>query len=152
MPMVGVGLIARAFGLVVERHVAADDGRLERAAGVAEAADGLDELPHDLGALGVAEVEAVGDGERLGADGGDVAVGLGDGEARAFVGIERAEARVAVGGEREPLGVGRIGGAVEDADDGGVGAGAHDGAEAHHVIVLAVDPLLRRDVRRRRAA
>ena len=51
-------------GLVVERDVAAGDGDAELEASVAEALDGLGELPHDLGVLGGAEVQAVGDGRR----------------------------------------------------------------------------------------
>ena len=50
--------------LVVEAHVAADDGDAERAARVAHAVDDLGELPHHLGMLRVAEVEAV--DQRLG--------------------------------------------------------------------------------------
>ena len=42
------------------------------AAGVADAAHALRELPHDLGLLGVAEVEAVGDGDGLAADAGEL--------------------------------------------------------------------------------
>ena len=38
-----------------------------------------DELAHDLGPLGIGEVHVVGDGERVGADRGEVAPGLDDG-------------------------------------------------------------------------
>ena len=71
--MVGRRQDAAAVGLVVERDVAGDDGKVERAAGLADAADAADELAHDLGPLGIAEVEVVGDRERAAADGGDVA-------------------------------------------------------------------------------
>ena len=54
----------RVAGLVVEAHVAAGDRRLERAARVGHPADRLGELPHHLGPLRVAEVQAVGDRER----------------------------------------------------------------------------------------
>ena len=57
---------AAAVGLVVERDVAGDDREIERPAGLADAADAADELAHDLRPLGIAEIEVVGDGERLG--------------------------------------------------------------------------------------
>ena len=50
--------------LVVERDVSARDGQAERQARVAEAADGLLELPERLGPGGVAEVQAVRHAER----------------------------------------------------------------------------------------
>ena len=64
---------ADAVRLVVERDVARDDGIVERAAGFRHAAHAADELAHDLGPLGIGEVHVVGDGERIGADGGQVA-------------------------------------------------------------------------------
>ena len=68
-PMAGVGRIAFAIGLVVERAIAGDDGEVERAAGLADAVDAGDDLAHDLGLLRIAEIEIVGDGERQRADG-----------------------------------------------------------------------------------
>ena len=53
--------------LVVERHVAADDGHAERLARLGQTLDRLDQLPGDVRLLGVAEVQAVGQPERLGA-------------------------------------------------------------------------------------
>src|SRR5262249_36739254 len=67
-----------AVGLVVERDVARDDGEGERRAGPGHAFDRLGELSHDLGTLGIAEIHAVGDGERAGADGREVTKALGD--------------------------------------------------------------------------
>jgi hypothetical protein len=55
---------ALAVGLVVERDVARHDREIERAAGFADAFDGMDELAHDLRALGIAEIEVVGRRER----------------------------------------------------------------------------------------
>ena len=78
-PMAGVGRMPWPMGLVVERDVARHDGKVQRAAGLADALDGLDEGAHDLGLLGVAEVEVVGDGDRVGAHGGQVAPDFGDG-------------------------------------------------------------------------
>ena len=113
---------AAAVGLVVERDVARDDREVERAAGLADAFDGVDELAHDLGPLGVAEVEVVGRGDRLGADGGEVAPALGDGLLAALEGIGLAVARRDVGGEGE-----RLGRVALDADDAGVAARAAAG-------------------------
>ena len=87
-----------AVGLVVERDVAAGDGRAERAAGLADALDGAHELAHHLGLLGVAEVQAVGGADGHRARRGHVAAGLGHGEPRALEGIEPAVAAVAVHG------------------------------------------------------
>src|SRR5438270_13657968 len=64
------------LGLVVERDVAAHDGEVERAAGFGHAGDAADELAHDLGPLRVAEVEAVGDRQRLRADRAKVPIGF----------------------------------------------------------------------------
>src|SRR5690606_38285640 len=54
-------------GLVVQRDVAAGHRGAELPAAVRQAAYRLGELPHDRRVLGRAEVQAVGDGERLGA-------------------------------------------------------------------------------------
>src|SRR5690606_5478950 len=88
-------------GLVVEGDVAAGDRSAQLVASVGETIDSLPELPHDLGVLGGAEVQAVGDGGGHGAGDGDVAVGLGEGQLRARVGVELRVAAVAVGGNRE---------------------------------------------------
>src|SRR6187402_2416754 len=77
---------ARRLALVVEADVAADDREVEGAAGVAHAAQRFDELGHDLGPLRVAEVEAVGDGQRLRTNRAEVAVRLGDRLLPAFIG------------------------------------------------------------------
>jgi hypothetical protein len=62
--MVGVGRIALAVGFVVKAHVARHDGEVERATRLADPPDRADELAHDLGLLGIAEVEVVGRGQR----------------------------------------------------------------------------------------
>ena len=59
-------------GLVVEADVAAGDGDVEGAAALGEAVDGLLELIKILGVVGIAEVEVVGDGDGIGADGDEV--------------------------------------------------------------------------------
>ena len=62
--MIGVGIDRLAVGLVVEADVAAGDRDVERAARLGDALDRLDELPHDLRPLRVAEVQAVGGADR----------------------------------------------------------------------------------------
>ena len=78
-----------AVGLVVERHVAGDDRDAERLRGLRDPLDRLRELVRDLRLLGIAEVEAVGEPDRLAARAGDVA--------------RRAEHRLHAGGERVEL-------------------------------------------------
>ena len=63
--------------------------------------DRLRELPHDLGPLRIAEVQAVGRANRQRAGARDVARGLGDRQARALSRIELAEAAVAVDRHRQ---------------------------------------------------
>ena len=63
-PHRGRGQDGAPLGLVVERHVAADHRRAEDVARVADAADALGELPHDLRPLRRSEVQAIGDGHR----------------------------------------------------------------------------------------
>ena len=111
-------------------------------AGVGHAVDAADELAHDLGALGVAEVHAVGGGERPGADRAEVAPGLGDRLPAAFDRIGEAIARRAIGGDRE-----RLLGAV-DADQGGVAAGRLERVGADLLVVLPPDPAARGEVGR----
>ena len=53
-----------AVGLVVEADVAAGNRRIEGAARLGDPFDRLDELPHDLGTFGIAEVQAVGRTDR----------------------------------------------------------------------------------------
>src|SRR5690606_34914261 len=72
-------------GLVVEGDVAAGDRGAQFEASVRQAVDGLPELPHDLGVLRRAEVQAVGDRGRGRTRDGDVAVRLGESQLRTRV-------------------------------------------------------------------
>ena len=83
---------AAAVGLVVERDIARNDREIERAAGLADAFDGADELAHDFGPLGIAEVQIIGGGERQGADGREVAPAFGD---RLLAALERVGLAIA---------------------------------------------------------
>src|SRR4051794_35703460 len=70
------GTAPRRLALIVEAYVPAHDREIQRAAGFGHAFEAADELGHDLGALRVAEVEAVGNGKRPGADRAKVAIGF----------------------------------------------------------------------------
>ena len=131
---------ADAVGLVVERDVARHDREVERPAGLADALEAADELAHHLGLLGVAEVEVVGDGERLGADRRDVAPRLGHGLPAALDRVGLAVARGDVAGQRQALRP------VLDPHDGGVAAGLLDGVAQDEVVILLEDPALRGEV------
>ena len=97
MPTVGVGRTALPGRLVVERHVPRDHRNLERPARLRHPFKSSDELPHDPRVLGLAEVEAVGDPDRLGADARQVADRLGHRLGRAVERVEAAGEGVAVG-------------------------------------------------------
>uniref|UniRef100_A0A0N4ZZR4 Oxidoreductase n=1 Tax=Parastrongyloides trichosuri TaxID=131310 RepID=A0A0N4ZZR4_PARTI len=128
----------RAVGLVVEADVAAHDREVEVAASFRHALDGAHDLAHDLRALGVAEVQVVGDGDRVGADGGQVAPSLGHGLLAALEGIGQHVARGAVGGDGQ-----RLLRAVH-AHDAGVGAGGRvlEGVGHDVAVVLLPEPAL----------
>ena len=128
---------------VVEGDVAADHRDPERFARLAHPVDHLGELPHHLGVLRVAEVEAVHERERPRAGARDVARRFEHHEPRADARVEVAEARLAVGRERE-----RLGRALH-AQHRGVGARAGDRREEQLVVVLARHPRLVGDRRRR---
>ena len=51
-------------GLVVERHIAGDDRKIEGGTGFADPFETADELAHDRGVFRIAEVQAVGDPQR----------------------------------------------------------------------------------------
>ncbi len=128
--------------LVVEAHVAPDDGKGQGAAGLGHPVDALGELPHDLGVLRVAEVEAVDDRDRGGADAGQVGHALGHHQRRAHARVERARARVGVGGQCDAPRRGGQPGAGQT-EQRRIAAGSGDRVEEELVVVLAVDPARR---------
>ncbi len=89
-----------AVGVVVERDVARHDRDAERLGSLRHPLDRLGELPADLGLLGVAEVEAVGEAERLAADAGDVAGRLEDRPRTSRERLERTDTTLPVERER----------------------------------------------------
>ena len=131
-----------ASALVVERHVAGHDRRAEHLAGLGHARDRLAQRIRGARALGVAEVEAVRDRRGLRAAAGDVEHRLGDGLGAAAPRVERDARAVAVQRDGDPA-LGR-----RQAHDAGVAARAGDGARAHDLVVLLVDPGLGADVGR----
>ena len=96
----GLNLVADGR-LVVKTHVAAGHWGLELQAGLAHALDGPDKLPVHLGVVGVAKVEAVGDGAGGSARAGDVAGVLGHGNHGAYLRVGVYVAAVAVHGHGE---------------------------------------------------
>ncbi len=132
---------AGRLALVIEADVARDDRIVKRAARLAHAVEAPGDLPHDLGALRIGEVEAVGDRERGRADRADVAPGFGDRLLAALDRVGIAIARGAVGAHRE-----RAACAV-DADERCVAADLHRVA-ADLAVILFVDPAAACDVGR----
>src|SRR4051794_26647163 len=130
-----------ALRLVVERDVSRHDRPIERLARLRDSLDRLCQLPADLAPLGVAEVEAVREGERLAARAGDVARRFEDGGRAAGPRGEPAQASGAV--ERN----GKSAYRRPQAQDGGVEAGPPDRARADQVVVAVVDPRAAADVR-----
>ena len=124
-------------GRVVQRHVAAGHGDLELDAAVRERGHGGDQLPHGVRVFGVAEVQAVRDGDGFGADDGDVTVGLGEG-------LAGSRCRVELG--VPAVGVGRQGDAkaafLVDADNARVVGLGEGGVALHVAVVLVGDPRL----------
>jgi len=134
------GVDVAAAGLVVEAHVPADHGQVEGAAGLGHPVDGLRELPHHLGVLRVAEVQAVDERERPRPDAGQVEDRLGYDARRTGPRADRAPPVVAVGGQgQRPPGVG-AGDGVLQAQHGRIAAWSGDGVEEELVVVLPPHP------------
>ena len=94
----------------------------------------------DFGAFRVAEVEAVGQGQRLRADTGQVAANLGYRDLAAPVGVEAAVAAVAVNAQGDGF-AGSL-----NPQHGGVTAGAGYGIGLHLVVITAIDARFAGDV------
>ena len=82
--------------LVIQAHIAAGDGSAQRFTGLAYAVDHLRELPHDLWFFRIAEVQAVGSGNRSRAGAGDITRGFSDGVHGSQFGIEPTPESVAI--------------------------------------------------------
>ena len=120
-------------GLVVERDVAGDDRHPQRLARLGHPLDRLDELPGDRALLRVAEVEAVGEAERLGAGAGDVPRRLEHGQLAARARVEPAHPAGAVERQREAA-VARL-----QPQHGRIDSGPPHRARADEVVVALVD-------------
>ena len=117
--------------LVVERHVSGDDGRADRLARGRDAVDRLRELPADLRLLGVAEVQAVREPDRLAADARDVARSLDHGERASGERVETGD---------PPLPVEREGQAAQrgaQANHSSIESWATNGSCADELVVAA---------------
>ena len=88
-------------GLVVETDVAPGDRDAQRRGAVGQPPHRMGELPHHARVLRGPEVQAVGHRDRRGTGDRDVAVGLGQRELRAGVGVELGVAARGVGGDRD---------------------------------------------------
>ena len=89
------GINSGAQRLVIERNIAAGNRRSERIARLGNAVDRIRKLCHDFWLLRIAEVEAVGCGDRRRTATGDLASCLGHRVHRTKLGVEIAPATVA---------------------------------------------------------
>jgi len=130
-------------GVVVERDVARDHRHAESVGGPSDAFDRLFELPADRRLLRVAEVEAVGERKRLPSRARDVAGGA---QYRKYAGAEwiALARRRSLKGHCEPAQ------RWAQPQHRAVEPGPPHGARANQLVVLLVDPGLRRAVVRRR--
>ena len=92
---------AGAVGFVIKRDVAGNDRICKRGTGGGNAFDRADDLAHHIRIFRVAEIEAIGNGERFRAHGGKVAPGFGDRLHAAQFRIRLAIARRHVAGHGE---------------------------------------------------
>ena len=125
--------------LIVEGDVTARHRCAERAAGIGDAATRFAELIEDRGALGAAEVQAVGNAERPRARARDVPRGLRDRRLATLVRIEPHVAAVAVGLDRDAEVL------VPHAHHSGVAGGSDDRARLDGRVVLLKHPALGRN-------
>src|SRR5262249_14874420 len=132
-----------ARALVIERHVAARDGSAEDGTRLSHTANGLTKLEVHLGPPRIAEVEVVGDRQWTSTRTRYVARGFTHGDLRADPRVEVDVAAVAVRLARQR--------AIRSshAHHGGVSARPDHGVCADRRVVLAMDPRLRGDRRRR---
>ena len=133
------GVDVAATGLVVEADVATDDGDVERPGRFGHAVDRLRELPHHLGVLRVAEVEAVDQGDRPGPGARHIEGRLGHDESRAPSRVEGAPPGIAVGAQGDGACARRQARRLEP-EDGGIAARLLDGVEEQLMVVLTPDP------------
>ena len=129
-----------AIGLVVERDIAGNDREIERPAGFSDALDGAHEGAHDLRPLGIAEIEIVGDGDRIGADGGQIAPAFGDRLLAAFIRVSLDIAGRHIGRDGKALG------RPLDADDARIAPRNLGRIRLDQVIILLPHPTAGRHI------
>jgi hypothetical protein len=131
-----------AVRLVVERDIAGDDRHAQRLAGERHPLYCLGQLPRDLGLLGIAEVEAIGEADGLAAGARDVARSLEHREGASGARLETRLPALAVERNREPA----VAGAQPQ--HGRVEAGPTHCPRADEMVVAPVDRRAAADVRR----
>ncbi len=94
------------------------------------------------GRSGIAEIQIVGDGDRLGADGGEIAPAFRDRLLAAFEGIGLDIARGHIGRSGERLA------AVADPDDGGIAARHLRRVGQDQMVILLPHPAARAEIGR----
>ena len=138
----GRGIDAFAERLVVEADVAAGDGDFQLFAGFSDSINGLRKLPHDVGLLGIAKVQAIGRAHGSGARTRHLARRLGDRVHRAQPRIQIAPPPVAIQCHRQP--------ALRtfNPDHAPIARPRpFDRVGLHHVVILLPHPALAADVR-----
>jgi hypothetical protein len=133
------------LGLVVERDVATDDRDPQPETRIRQTEHGAIQLPRDARLLRVAEVEAVGQAERLSPHAGKVLRALQHRLHRTCIWVAGDPAPVAVDGDGD-----RSTGLRHEQHGGVRRLGAADGPRADDRVVLLERPALRGDVRRRK--
>ena len=98
-------------------------------------------MPEVFRLVGISEIQIVRHGQRSRAGTGEISRGFRHRDPSAFARIEPAIERITVRRRRENLV------RFAHAEDSGIRARQDDGSGPHHVIVLPVDPVLRRDGR-----
>ena len=128
------------IGFIVQTDISRNHRKIQCPAGLGHALDAADELPHDLGALGIAEVHAIGDRQRFCAHCNQVAPRLRHRLPAAFDGIGKTVSRRTIGGDRQ-----RFPGAVHP-HHRGIAAGPLHRVGADHMVVLFPDPPFRGEI------
>ena len=129
-----------SLALVVQADVAADDRNFQHPAGPRHSPDALLQLIVNFGTFRVAEIQAVGQGQRLRPHAGKVAANLGYGDLSSPVRVELAIPPVAVDGQRDsPAG-------ALDPQHRSIVARSRYRVRLHLVVVLAVHVPLAGDV------
>ena len=133
----------QAVSFIIKAHVPAYHWDLKRLAGIRNTLDTQDELPHDIRALGIPEIQAVRERQRPSTDTGEISGRLRDGTGCSRIGIKHAVEAVAVCGQCQ-----RLAGTF-DPYHRRVGSRTDDGIGLDHMVVLLKHPAFMGDGGRR---